>query len=228
MIKENLKQYAEENWAQYKKTISCITQSGDQKGSLVESEHTLYCFDDITAFLFQKQDKPASVDGIAFYRSATRLIEFKAGYHDIIDDKHYDPQKAMCEETQKECLELKPLLKKIRKKEKSELIDSIRLKAIESYITLEKQILPKCIPQEKKTTVEFWVVTDEEPTDTMKDIYESVSGSKTCCDSPFDQLRKTLQRLSVQKDAEGKDYYYDKIKVISAVEFQKKLEDGQI
>ena len=104
------------------------------------------------------------------------------------------------------------------------MISSIRLKAIESYITLEKHILPKCQQTDGRCRLIFTVVIDEDAVEAMEDTLAEVVGDKETRDNPFSRIRSSLQRLTNNRDANGKAYFYDSVEVLSAVDFQNRLQ----
>ncbi len=78
--------------------------------------------------------------------------------------------------------------------ETAELLDSIKFKAIESYLTLEKKLLPLCMdfPNDKRVRVIFCVVMI---------------------------IKAALSRFINLKTSDNKDYFYDEIKVCSPYEY---------
>ena len=219
MIKVDLQQYANGNWGKNIKTISEISRFGDE--CMVESDGEMYCFDDIVSDIFPEDSKPASVDGISFEKNAVYLFEFKTGFYDRININNLDAEKAKCDKTGSVCGEYWRLFGKNRDQEKRMLRDSIRMKAIESYITLEKKIFPKCEKVNGSLSkIVYWVVIDSEPVNAEEDILGSLTEKGTPLSNEHEKIRQALKRFKLQKDEYGADYYYDEIKVLSASEFK--------
>ena len=100
-----------------------------------------------------------------------------------------------------------------------ELISSIRFKAIESYITMEKKIFPDCSNIDVSIPIKLTVVIDENEIDNIEDTYAELAGNVETKDNCFQQIRNSLKRLKRQKSADKADYYYDSIDVISAQDY---------
>ena len=102
---------------------------------------------------------------------------------------------------------------------------SIRTKAIESYILLEKQIFPLCGEQSENrcTSLHLIVVIDEEASSAEEAILADLAKSKTSKQNSYGDLKRSLRRLKGQIDAGGKPYFYDQIDVMSCQEFSKYL-----
>ena len=147
MIAKDILKYAQEHWLSnsgYKKTITEISKSGTSK-ALVESSKEIFCFDDISRDLYKRKDcLPTSADGIIITdNKKIYLVEFKSGFKKIITKQNWNDEKAMCELINQTCPNYKNLFLKNQDMETEQLIDSIRDKAVESYITLEKRIFPQ-------------------------------------------------------------------------------------
>ena len=110
--------------------------------------------------------------------------------------------------------------------ENEQLLDSLKLKAIESYITLKKQILPLCMDKTtgKALRCVFGVVIDV-PNDKEEDILNELAEVKDDeSENTIAQIRQSLKRLSGNKCTNGETYLYDEIKVFSPYEFKKYLD----
>jgi hypothetical protein len=105
------------------------------------------------------------------------------------------------------------------------LIAAIRLKAIESYITIEKQVLPLCITSktQKPLRIIFTVVIDEDGIDSMEETLAELAGVKTVRDNYFFSIKQALSRLNKQTSMDGSTYYYDAIEVLSAQDYSNQL-----
>lgn len=110
-----------------------------------------------------------------------------------------------------------------------ELKSSIRLKAIESYLTMEKHILPLCPDNAENKTVKmiFTVVVDENGADGLEDIMAAAAGCETPDSNRIEELNTALKRLADRKDADENPYLYDEIKVVTAAEFSQKLKQNR-
>ncbi len=209
-------QHLEENWANetYLAPISVISSpdrdSTENEEStrtvpaspLVDSEIRILDFDKITRALYPK-DHPTSADGIFLTRNSKGkinklyLVEFKGGFFN---------------KTPKEAAEYK----KRRKSETDQLLDSIKSKAVHSYVTLEKQMLTRCADSSHKINLYFMVVIDSNGDDAYNE-----SGT-------VDSVKSALKHFNLKKDGEGNDYYYNEIMVKTANSFKKFLKANEI
>ena len=224
MLERDLLSYAETNWNDFIKPVSDISKNEHTHIPLVMGAELLYNFDAVTDSLFSPEKKPASADGMKISANRVEFIEFKSGFKRKITTNSFDERKAECKYTRRVCEDYWNLFFKEQKKERSELISSIRLKAIESYITLEKHILPKCQQTDSRCPLIFTVVIDEDAVEVMEDTLAEVAGAKETKGNPFSEIRSSLQRLTDNRDADGKAYFYDSVEVLSAVDFQNMLQ----
>lgn len=230
---KDLEKYACEHWHQFKSAITNISKS-DNGNSLVKSSVEIYNFDSICKAVFGKATVPSSADGLMLTTKNIVLIEFKSGFRKKITKENFRTEIDLCEYLHKENMDrcehleriytkYKDLFFKQQKNEDHELISSIRLKAIESYITLEKQIFPNCPTSNKPTRLHFIVVIDEDPVDSMERILDDLSSKKTTQKNYSVAIRQSLRRLVKQHDAKHNPYYYDEICVFSVQEFSQYL-----
>lgn len=105
---------------------------------------------------------------------------------------------------------------------------SIKFKAIESYIMLEKQIFPLCdCDLERPYKIELIVVIDEEEIEDYENTLYELSSEKIPSNADknniFHSLKESLKNYCDQKDKQSppNDYFYDKIQVLSAKKFEK-------
>ncbi|MDR0425211.1 MAG: hypothetical protein LBH39_07185 [Clostridiales Family XIII bacterium] len=150
---EVLQKYAHQHWDDnYRASFTKLSKIGDGPNSLVYDDTQLYNFDQICKGIFNEKGRPTSADGLALIHDGIAFIEFKSGFAQKMTEKKTNP-KLRCERIQDYCEngnvtalfeKSQKLLKKNRELEQSELLKSIRFKAIESYISLEKRILPEC------------------------------------------------------------------------------------
>lgn len=221
MVAIDISTFAEENWSECKKSVTNLSKSKD--ASLVENDMELYCFDDICANLYDENKKPTSADAFIINGKNIELVEFKSGFKNKITKKNFDRERGKCPETKKICKDYWKLFAEKRKKEVDELILNIRIKAVESYITLEKHIFPSCPPSEIPMSLKFLVVIDEDGVDGMEDTLAELAGAKKVKNNPYTSIRKSLRRLVACRDKDGNQYFYDNVEVLSVVDFQNHL-----
>ena len=222
MITKDVQAYARGNWGQYLCPISVLSKS-DKGISLVQSQAQLYNFDDVSKSLFAADKAPTSVDGLDLSSSAVELIEFKSGFKQRITKHNFDPEQGYCQDADKLCGQYWDLFFKNQKINIHVLISSIRFKALESYVTLEKKVFPHCQDIDVPIPLKFVVVIDEDEIDSLEDTYSELAGNTDVVDNHFSAIRNSLKRLTNQHDANGNAYLYDCIEVLSVQDYLNKL-----
>lgn len=222
MVTKNLPQYATEKWEDY--IISVTEASKSQSGTpLVTSDADIYCFDGICKDLFQGRDASTSADGLRFRNGNIELVEFKSGFKQRVTKEKFDPEVGACKKTNPPsiCEDYWNTFWDLQSKKRTELIESIKLKAIESYIVLEKHVFPKCANWEdgKKSQLILTVVVDEDGVDGIEDILAEAAETDLQTDNCLSSIRQSLKRLVKRQDANGDSYFYDHIQVFSAKDF---------
>ncbi len=216
-----IQEYAKTNWKEYAQPFTEISKNSYTKTPLVKDDTIAYNFDLICKSIFSEDKTPASADGLSIYSHYIELVEFKTGFKQRITKENFDIQKGQCEETGKVCDLYWKLFFDNQKRKIKELISSIRLKAIESYITLEKHLFPLCIDDINSMNIHLTIVIDEDGIDEMEDTLAELSGSETNGENIYQDIRRSLSRLHKTADAKGKPYYYDNIDIISFKDFER-------
>lgn len=225
MINKNFKEYAIHNWQNdtYVKPLSVISAPDSESSPLIDSSKVMYCFDDINKSLYHK-NKPTSVDGLFFYNNTAYFVEFKTGYKKKITRENYCEEKVLCPTYNSHCKVFGDLFFKIQQKETEELNSSIRSKAVDSYITFEKQILP-CCEKNGKCKINLLVVIDADAIVVGENVLSEVAGEyapqKTVNNNEIAKLKNSLSNYRRKRDkySPSNDYFYDEIEVMSAEEF---------
>ncbi len=225
MIDRDLCNYSKNNWQHFICTIAEISKNSNN-GSIVKSEKKIYNFDKITKNLYSNGNCPASADGLDITNKIFELIEFKSGFKKRISKKNFDYEKAKCEHLGDLCRHYWDLFYKNQENETKQLIASIKFKAIESYIVLEKKIFPCCnmLKDNNKAKVKLTIVIDEDELDNMEDTLAELSGQSAEPNNCYGQIKQALKRMQNQTDALGNDYFYDNINVLSAEDFYNQIE----
>ena len=229
MITKDVQAYAIGNWGSFLSPITELSRSNTGV-SLVQSSVELYNFDDICKSIFAHGKVPTSADGLGFTDKAVELVEYKSGFKQRITKHNFDPAKGRCPDpsVDRVCEDYWKLFFKNQRTNIDELISSIRNKAVESYITLEKQVFPRCQDAGRPIQLKLVVVIDEDEIDSIEDTYSGLAGNSdedntAAKDNHFSSIRSALRRLVKQHDAEGNDYYYDTVDVISVQDYLNKL-----
>lgn len=201
-------------------SITSLSRPNNGK-SLVEDERCEYNFDDITKAIYNNRDVPASADALIASDKVVLFTEFKTGFIRKITCDTLDYSKLSCPNfPDVTCNEYGKLLIDKSELEVSELLDSLKFKAIESYITLEKYILPHCFDlSEKGQRVVFCVVIDdavEDLEDGLLELANQVSENNS-----FSKVRSSLERFVAVPLNDGDIFFYDEIIVKSPYDYKK-------
>lgn len=223
MHTRDLLSYAEANWSRFKATVSVISENDHTHVPLVTEDELLFHFDKISKALYTQEKAPTSADGLKVTSQGVELIEFKSGFKRKITKSNFDKERGWCKYGERVCDQYWKLFFKEQKKEIDELISSIRFKAIESYITLEKQIFPKCQQSNAHVSLKFVVVIDADDVENMEDTLAELTDKPNVRDNHFSAIRSALKRLIGQRDTNGNAYYYDDVDVLSASDFSNYL-----
>ena len=230
MTNRNINTYAINNWHDLSKEVSVLS-SNEQGIPLVESNVRMYCYDDIIKTLFERNDcLPNSADALCCNAKWIWLIEFKSGFHRNITKDNYDDEKAKCTKIvpHEICHDYWTVFWKLQEKETAELKNSIQMKAMESYIALEKKIMPLCdeMVSGEKLRLGFLVVVDENPDSAQEEILSELAKKAEEEKEPISiisSLKQSLHRFNLQCDSLGQNYFYDRIEVMSSIDFLKRL-----
>lgn len=214
MITKDVSSYLVKNYEDYLETISNLSMS-DKGRVLVEDGHKLYNYDKITEVLYPIKT-PDSADAIYATDKKVFFVEYKSGFIKKINENNFDKSLMTCpDDEEKYCEPYAKLFFKKQKKETEILYHSIHMKAVESYMTLMKAIEPNCEQDDTQKILIFCVVVDDY-IENMEDILSGLA-NKPSDTNTITSLRQSLSRFC---KTEGKDYYYDEIKVLSPYEFK--------
>lgn len=225
MIQKNVEKYASENWGTYRKTITECSKPSEKSNPILECDDTIYCFDDICKSMYEEKNLPASVDGINFEKNEIQFIEFKTGFKDKITREGYAKSElAICERTGEICEWYWGEFFKRRDKEKEELISSLKIKALDTYLIFDKRIFPSCDDYPaKKVNLRLIIVLDVDPLENMEETLEELAGKEASNENWVRKVKQSLKRFLREKDAQGQDYLYDCVEVYSVQEYYKFL-----
>lgn len=223
MIQKDLYTYITNNFTDDLEPISSLSKSTQGK-VLVNDNRCLYNFDKITEKVYNYTKIPSSADSLLVTDKVILLTEFKSGFKRKISRENIDDDKLICpDDTTKVCKDYGNLLIAKGNLETRELLDSIKFKAIESYVTLEKKFFPLCstLSHDNKLRVIFCVVIDDY-VDSMEDSLLELANVSYASNS-FTDIKSSLSRFVNLKTQNNEDFYYDEIKVLSPYEYQQYL-----
>lgn len=222
MVTKDVQSYATNNWSQFLKPISELSKTG--KGtSLVESSEELYSFDDICKSFYKNKKVPTSADALRVTNRTVEFVEFKSGFEQKISKNNFDLEKGTCTILGGICKDFWSCFSNLQKANRKELIYAIRIKALESYITLEKQILPLCQDTTADVRLKLIIVVDVDAVDGMEDTLSDLAVKEPPEGNSISDVRKALLRLINLHDAENNTYLYDCIEVLSAQDYLNSL-----
>lgn len=239
MINKDIKCYFDEEMRDYIDPIKIISlpetqnNTNSPKPPLVNMHESMYNFDKICKNLYKLP--PKSADGIFFCKRTMYIVEFKTGFKRKPENKS-ENLASLCTKYNEVCEEWKEWQNDRFKRKQAELRTSIRLKAVESYITLEKQFFPLCKNAEKRYRIVFIVVTDMDSVNEYDSTLGGLSKKHISVQTSQNELvalNNSLKSYNCKQDKHDpcEDYFYDEIKVMSANTFKsfyQKLSPTQI
>ncbi|MEG0597572.1 MAG: hypothetical protein RR502_05945 [Oscillospiraceae bacterium] len=231
MITKDVLTKAKSEWAHHLNSVTKLSENKTNHKPLIVCDFEMYNFDTLTKQLYNN-NYPTSTDALFITDTTLEFIEFKSGFKQRLTKESFKEDEGKCDIVYNElkgkiyiCEDFWEIFWRNQKHERQILIDSIRSKSIESYITLEKKILGDCSSFKfpKKIKVKLTVVIDETEIDNMENILGDLSGNETSEKNCFSQIRSALARVRLQKDCADSDYFYDEITIISATDFSNRM-----
>lgn len=214
MITKDISTYLSHNYSDFLKSITELSSSKKGK-ALVEDERELYDFDKITEAIYGS-NLPDSADAIYATERNVFFVEYKSGFTKRIRKDNFKKELMTCpDDDKKYCDAYATLFFKNQRNEDEILRKSIHFKAVESYMTLMSEIVPRSEMSNGKRKLLTYCVVVDDYVENMEDILNNLA-QKNSETNIIEDIRKSLKRF--QKNA-TKDYYYDQIKVFSPHEF---------
>lgn len=222
----DVKTYLNAEFGEHISTISTVSSS-DNGNILVDSGKQVYSFDKIKDQLYTGQSqKPSSVDALYFIDDTLELVEFKSGFKKTITETTFDDQQAKCEYNDHgiTCKHLLKWSKLINEKQDELLKRNLKLKAIESYLILDKKIFSECNTHPTKVTLK--IVIDCNDVDAIDELAKAQGNlARNGNESIVDRLKKMLKPYIKKQTS---DYFYSQIDVMYDQSFKKYIENKNI
>lgn len=216
MTISELEEYFNRKWntKSFRGTVTKLSKP-DKGKSLVKSKFEMYNFDAIVRFE-SNPEQPSSVDGIYFLNGNLHLVEFKTGFYQKIRKGRFDfdEEEAKCPHINSICDDYWKQFSERQDREIDILYDSLKLKALETYLFLEKKIGFKKNKSAPGRVI-LSIVIDVNGIDGME------AGLSELADSndSIDNVKKSMHRFKNQRDIYDNIYCYDEINVYSNVGF---------
>lgn len=216
MTINELETYFNQNWntKKFRGTVTKLSKS-DKGKSLVISKFKMFNFDAIIRFV-SKPEQPSSVDVIYFSNGNLHLVEFKTGFYQKIRKgrSDFNEEEAKCPKTKSICEDYWKQFTDRQDRERDILYDSLKLKALESYLFLEKKIgfIKNKFDSGK---VILNIVIDENGIDGMEIALSDLANKN----DSRNRVQDSMNRFQNQRDINDDIYCYDEINVYSNVGF---------
>ncbi len=216
MTINDLEIYFNKTWngKDFRGTVTKLSKP--KKGSpLVKSNFEMFDFDAIMRFVY-RPELPSSVDGIYFSNGNVYLVEFKTGFYQKIRKgrSDFNEEEAKCPKTKSICEDYWKQFTDRQDREKDILYDSLKLKALESYLFLEKKIgfIKNKFDSGK---VILNIVIDENGIDGMEIALSDLANKN----DSRNRVQDSMNRFQNQRDINDDIYCYDEINVYSGEGF---------
>lgn len=222
MTINELEEYFNQQWntKSFRGTVTKLSKS-DKGKSLVKSKFEMYNFDAIVRFE-SNPVQPSSVDGIYFLNGNLHLVEFKTGFYQKIRKGRFDfdEEEAKCPHINSICEDYWKQFTERQDREIDILYDSLKLKALETYLFLEKKI--GFIKSKLDSgNVILNIVIDANGIDGMEAELAELANSN----DPIANVQSSMHRFKNQKDINQNIYYYDEINVYSGEGYSQIIND---
>lgn len=217
-----IRQYIEANFQDYYEPVSEICKNTRAATHPLNSDFHMYNFDKISS---KVTNKPGftSADALRIRRNSIELIEFKTGFTRKITKENWDPRLSTCyRDPEITCEPFKRLILKKAQLEIDDLRNSIRNKAIESYITWDKCIMTQLSVAEP-ITLNYVVVVDGDDTEQIEDILSDVANKKAPQTNDIAQLKQSLSIYTGRKSQDNTPYCFNSISIHTFREYQQLL-----
>lgn len=217
-----IRQYLEENFQAYLEPVSEICKNTRGAAQPLNSSCPMYNFDKISAAVTSKLGF-SSADALRLQRNSIDLIEFKTGFRRNTTKENWDPKESKCyRDSTIDCEPFQDLFLKNVELELKVLRDSIRNKAIDSYITWDKCIMSQ-ISIDHPIVLNYIVVIDGDDTDRIEDILSSVANKKAPRTNELARLKQSLSKYAGNKSPNKAPYGFNSINVYTFREYQQQL-----
>lgn len=212
MTISELEEYFNRKWntKSFRGTVTKLSKP-DKGKSLVKSKFEMYNFDAIVRFE-SNPEQPSSVDGIYFLNGNLHLVEFKTGFYQKIRKGRFDfdEEEAKCPHINSICDDYWKQFTDRQDRELDILYNSLKLKALESYLFLEKKIGFIKSKLDSGNLI-LNIVIDANGIDGMEAELAELANSN----DPIANVQSSMHRFKNQKDINQNIYYYDEINVYS-------------
>lgn len=228
LLKKNLYKYITENWDKYKATITEISKN-DKNVPLVTIDKYVYNFDAVKDYIYQIPHKrPNSMDGLFYCKNRFVFLEFKGGYKQKRTEENWTQR--ICDVSGDECVSYtfgRSQFLNLQKARIKELNANVCQKLVMTYNILAWDILPQCEEQDDKISLNAWIVVDSEAADAILGINADLAGKEVEVDRTnmdnIASLKAAIKRFENVKTNDGHERYYERIEVISTVDFEKRM-----
>lgn len=216
-----------ENYDDCIDTITNLSKNFHSNQSSINDDKKLFNLDKIVRKVFNGQDVNTSADAMYIANNTITFIEFKGGFHDLINEKTKDSSLIKCPKDENiECDDYVKLFKSKRQKEKENLKCNLICKIIETFIFYKYELL-NLINNDDTQNIKlyFFVVINDYLEDYQDILLECADGSTaTSSDAEnFDNVISTINQLTKRFRNKNGRYYYHNVQACGVTEFKKIL-----
>ena len=216
-----------ENYDDCIDTITNLSKNLHSKQSSINDDKKLFNLDKIVRKVFNGQDANTSADAMYIANNTITFIEFKGGFHDLINEKTKDGSLIKCPIDENiECDDYFKLFKSKRQKEKENLKCNLICKIIETFIFYKYELL-NLINNDDTQNIKlyFFVVINDYLEDYQDILLECADGSTATSSGAenFDNVISTINQLTKRFRNKNGRYYYHNVQAYGVTEFKKIL-----
>lgn len=210
------KEIVESNKDEFISTIAELSKPNENSEPLISSEKSAYNFDKISKKLNPSKYGPAaSADALEITENEIILTEFKTGFK----RKAFSPRDEKCFNCSKDkackiCVSYRNLQKRYNDAYINNLKYNLKLKIVESFVTLSY-----LVPSFNSYKLKFWAVINS-PIDENEDILRELGNKPINESNIISGVKDIVKRF---RKSENRGYYYDEVKVFTANEYLKEI-----
>jgi len=205
------------------KSFSELSINKESKEPLVNSDVLAYDYEECASRLFASNPFKM-VDALYLKGNTVWLIEFKGGFNLKIPLNNFDMSKWYCDNAKQVCEEGAKIFKENQSFKISELIDSIKGKLLETYITFFRLIIPECNACDNSYKIKYVSVVDavSEPISAIDGILNDLGKTTPKEPSVMARLKTSISKYKIM-DKQQNPLLFDEILVWSIEEFKTNL-----
>lgn len=228
MISNQLKNYLIDNYSDCIETVTELSKNLYSGLSSIIDDKKLFNFDSLVKKIC-RSDPHTSADAMYIKDNSITFIEFKGGFHDLINEETKDSSLIRCpRDNTIECNDYYNIFLEKRKKEKKILKNNLICKIIETFVFYKYELLNLIDNSNSNQNIKlyFLVVINDNLEEYENILLDSASGSKAISSGieNSNNVIKQIKQFTKRFRNKNGRYYYNDVSACRVDEFKEKLE----